>query len=142
MGPEEGLNFDSLAAEKDERHGSLGAPSIVSVGSDPEILRLRHEMIARHSDVQIRSITPEEAETWTQRSEPHLWVFCHSVELTRLLFLACSIRRFSPGSRLLLLSGARSPSSEMGLFHQVIRPIDGVEMEAFLDHLSEMSLAV
>jgi hypothetical protein len=140
MGSGKLIRFDTSAAKRDQCRVRSTPLSIISVGRDAEILRLRQEIIGRHSDLQIRSMTPEEAETWVRWAQPHLWVFCHTVELPRLVHLACRIRRFSPRSRLLLLVGSHDPGFEVTLFHQIVRSVDGVE--SLLDRLSQMAIAV
>lgn len=113
--------------------------SIISVGSDPELLRLREQVICSQSTLSVRSMTPEEAGSWSARAEPHVWVFCHTVELPRLVYLACRVLRFSPQSRLILLEGTQRIGFESSLFHLIIRPSDGAN--GFLEALTNLSVA-
>jgi hypothetical protein len=87
----------------------------------------------------IRSMNPEEAESWARRTDPHLWIFCSTIELPKAVYLACSIRRYSAASKLLLLEGSRTIGFEGQLFHQVLNPVQSVE--AFLDAVSHFGLA-
>lgn len=114
--------------------------SIISVGRDAEILRLRQEVICGRSDLSVRSFSPEEAEPWTHRPEPHLWIFCYTVELPRLVYLSCRVLRFSPESKLLLLEGRQRTGFEASLFHQVLRRTEGEG--PFLDALERLAVAV
>lgn len=100
---------------------------ILSIGRDRQILRVREQVITSRAGVGVLSLTADEAEPWTRNSEPHLWLFCHTIELPRLVALACRVRRFSAGSRLAVLEGSQHLSFEASLFHRVIRPTEGVE---------------
>lgn len=114
--------------------------SVISVGRNPELLRLRQEIISSNSKLSVHSMTPDEADPWSARNEPRLWVFCHTVELPRLVYLACRVLRFSPESRMILLEGRQRIGFESSLFHLVLRPADGVE--GFLDAVTNLSVAV
>jgi hypothetical protein len=120
-------------------HSHSGRLAIVSVGRDPEILRQRQDFIRSQANLAIHSITPEEADAQSHRNEPHLWVFCHTIELPRLVYLACRVLRFSPDSRLILLEGQHRVGFESSLFHSVIRPRDGAEV--FLKAVAQLSAA-
>lgn len=113
--------------------------SIISVGNDPELLRLRQQVISSQSSLSVYSLSPDEAAPWSARTEPRLWVFCHTVELSRLVYLACRVLRFSPESRLILLEGNQRIGFESSLFHIVLRPSDGVER--FLDAVTTLAVA-
>lgn len=129
----------NIAPVKD-KVGVRNSPlSIFSVGRDKELLRLRERSIASRSDLQVRSFSPEEAEAPARGPGAHLWVFCSSVELPRLVYLACSIRRYSPDSRLLLLKNSRQSGFEDSLFHWVLPASDGIE--ALLDAISTLAVA-
>jgi hypothetical protein len=132
------LNFRATKGERKLSSLRLVPRPVISVGSDPELLRLRHQVITSQSGLTVRSITPEQADPWTTQPEPHLWVFCHTVKVTQLVNLACRVLRFSPESRLVLLEGSERTGFEASLFHVVIRPSDGVE--DFLEALATLSI--
>lgn len=115
--------------------------SLFSVGRDKELLRLREDLIVSNSDLRVRSLTPEEAEAPARSSGARLWIFCSSIELPKLVYLACSIRRYSPASRLLLLKGSRPPGFEDSLFHNILSA-SADTIESFLDAVSSLVLAV
>jgi hypothetical protein len=139
------MRSDNLVSFRSVRTGTDRAPvrsaprSIISIGRDPDLLRLRQEVIGSRSGLLIRSMSPDEADPWSARPEPHLWVFCHTVELQRLVYLACRVLRFSPESRMILLEGSQRIGYESSLFHLVVRPSDGVE--GFLDAVTNLSVA-
>lgn len=114
--------------------------SVLSVGRDPEILRRRERVIASQSDLSVRSLTPEEAERWARSPEARLWIFCSTIELPRLVHLACCVRRYSPASRLLLMEGARAPGFELSLFHRAIPPLEGPDF--LVNAVSHLAVAV
>jgi hypothetical protein len=111
---------------------------ILSVGRDAEILRRRERVLVSRSTLSIRSVNPKEAEATARSSAPHLWIFCSTIELPQLVYLACSVRRYCPASRLLLLQGSRPPGFEVSLFHQVLAP--GEDTDVFLDTISRLAL--
>lgn len=113
--------------------------SIFSVGRDPELLRQREHLINSRSDLRICSLTPEEAEAPARSGEAHLWIFCSSIELPKLAYLASSVRRYSAGSRLLLFKGVRRPGFEDSLFHWILGADD--DFEDFLAAVSSLALA-
>lgn len=113
--------------------------SIFSVGRDQELLRQRERIIAARSDLRVRSLTPEEAEDPARGTTPHLWIFCNSIEVAKLVYLACSIRRYSPDSRLLRLKGALQNSFEDSLFHWVLPASEGID--SFLKAVSTLAVA-
>jgi hypothetical protein len=133
------IRFRSPWGGHDRAHVRSTPLPIICVGRDPGILRLRLNFIQLHSDLAVRSLTPEEADRWIHRPEPHVWVFCYTVELPRLVYLACRILRFSPESRLTLIEGAHRIGFESTLFHLVIRRADGTD--AFLEGLIHLATA-
>lgn len=70
--------------------------------------------------MQMQSLNPEQAVAFVRQAVPRLWIFCGSVEAATLIHLAGAIRRYSPGSRLLLMEGADPGGPERALFHRVI----------------------
>jgi hypothetical protein len=113
--------------------------SIFSIGRDRELLRQRERIIAGRSELRVRSLSPEEAEAPARGTTPHLWIFCNSVELAKLVYLASSIRRYSAGSRLLRLKGSLQSSFEDSLFHWVLPASEGIE--PFLKAVSTLAVA-
>lgn len=139
MGSDKAISIRIPRVRSDSVHVRSTPLRILSVGRDPAILQLREQVICSRSDLSVRSLTPEEADTWTQRPNPHLWIFCHTLETRTLVYLACRVLRFSPESRLLLLHGGQRIGFEASLFHKVIRPVSGEEV--FLDTLAAMATA-
>lgn len=135
------LQFQSPAAVRDRSVRLRSAPlSIISVGRDPAILHRRECILANDSGLSVRSVMPEDAEKWARSTEPHLWIFCSTIELPRLVHLACAVRRHSPTSRLLLMAGSRPPGFEVSLFHKTIPPLEGPEF--LLNTVSHLAVAV
>lgn len=92
---------------------------VISVGRDKNLLSARERMMAAQG-LTVRSLIPEEAEKLAREGRSRLWVFCGSVEPQTLVFLACSIRRHSPESRLLLVERTSPVGIEASLFHRVL----------------------
>lgn len=135
------LEFHRPAAGRDRNNRLRRVPlSIISVGRDPEVLRRRECILAAESNLSVRSVMPEEAEKWARSPEPHLWIFCSTIELPRLVHLASTIRRYSPASRLLLMVGSRRPGFEVSLFHKTVPPLEGPDF--LLNTVSHLSVAV
>ena len=139
MRSDDALSVRAARATKGYAPVPTAPRTIICVGRNPEILRRRQEMISSQLSLAVHSVTPEEADAWSARTEPRLWVFCHTVELPRLAYLACRVLRFSPESRLILLEGDQRIGFESSLFHLVLRPSDGVKR--FLDAVSALSAA-
>lgn len=133
------LEFKKPAALRN-RHLHRAPLGIISVGRDPEVLRRRECILTSDSGLSIRSIMPEEAEKWARSPDPHLWIFCSTIELPRLVHLACTVRRHSPASRLLLMVGSRAPGFEVSLFHKAIPPLEGPDF--LLNTVSHLAVAV
>lgn len=134
------LEFQRPAAARDRSDKLRRAPlAIISVGRDPEVLRRRECILGSQSELSVRSVMPEEAEKWARSPEPRLWIFCSSIELPRLVHLACTIRRYSPASRLLLMVGSRPPGFEVSLFHKAVPPLEGPDF--LLNTVSRLALA-
>ena len=56
-----------------------------------------------------------------RRPGKHLWMFCATVEYSQAMYLACSVRRCSPESRMLLLKEEALREIEKPLFDEVVR---------------------
>jgi hypothetical protein len=115
-----------------------GRLAVISVGRDEELLELRKQILTEVG-VDVRSVSPERAEGYARSSQPRLWIFCSSVELSSLIYLASSVRRYSPQSKLVLLSGLNSAKFEAPLFHRILSPFTGIDV--FLKTVDELSLA-
>lgn len=133
------IDFPSVRSRIDRSNVRQKPLSILTVGRDGDMLQLVERMIRGCSDLSIRSLSPEEAEPLCHRPEPHLWLFCNTFEARTLVYLACRVIRYSPQSRLLLLTGGQRVGFEGTLFHRVIRRGDGDA--PLLEAVSELSVA-
>jgi hypothetical protein len=97
---------------------SLPLP-VISVGRDRSLLVFRQHALDE-AGIAARTMLPEEAERLVHDPHPRVWVFCASIEISTLIYLACTVRRNSPGSRLLLVERCDVAGIERSLFHQVI----------------------
>jgi hypothetical protein len=70
--------------------------------------------------IPARTCSPEQAEGLAHDTCPRVWIFCGSVEMDTLVYLAGSLRRYSPQSRLLLLEWNAPAGVEGALFHRVL----------------------
>jgi hypothetical protein len=140
MEDEEVVMLQSPAAGRDRAHVRACPREIYSVGSDREILRRRERMLAGRSQLSVRSMLPDEAEKQVRDAEPRLWIFCHTIDLARLVHLAGCVRRHSPESRLVLTRGRRAPGFEQSLFHQIVPALEGPE--SLIDAVSHLAVAV
>jgi hypothetical protein len=132
--------MQSLAEPRDCMHVRSSPLEVISVGRDPEILRRRQRSIAGRSQLMVRSLTPDEAEKQVRDTEPRLWIFCYTIELGRLIHLACCVRRHSPASRLMLMQGRRQPGFEKSLFHLIVPAFEGQGL--LIDAVSHLAVAV
>lgn len=132
------IEFQSFAPPRDQIRVRTTPLSVVSVGRDKDLLYLRERAIISRSDLRVRSLSPEEGEAAARNSGAHLWIFCGSIELRKLVLLASSVRRSSPTSRLLLVRGYRRSGFEDSLFHWIVQSSDGVE--SFLDAVSLLAV--
>lgn len=134
------IAMQSPAATRDRVHVRTCPMEIYLVGSDPQILRRRERMLAGCSQLSVRSLNPDEAEKFVRDAAGRLWIFCQTVDLARLVHLACCVRRHSPESRLVLMRGRRAAGFEKSLFHQVVPTLDGPE--SLIDAVSHLAVAV
>lgn len=70
--------------------------------------------------IGVHSMAPEQAEFPAHDGKPRLWVLCGSIEEETLVYLACTVRRYSPGSRLFLVEWVQPSGAERCLFHRVL----------------------
>jgi hypothetical protein len=92
---------------------------VVSVGRDPSLLKIRATALAS-AGIPVRSLEPAQAEFPAHDGKSRVWVLCGSIEEETLVYLACTIRRYSPGSRLFLVEWSRPTGAERCLFHRVL----------------------
>lgn len=111
---------------------------ILLVDRDKALLQSREEIILSRSDLRIRTLAPEDAEEAAHSAEERVWVFCSSIELPKVVYLACSVRRYSPASRLLLIKKVDRPAFEDSLFHRAVPASEGIE--SFLDAITGLAL--
>jgi len=111
---------------------------IVSVGNDRRLLELREKLISR-TGLPVRSLTPEEAEDVAHSPDSHLWVFCRTVEMGSLIYLASAVRRHSPNSKLLLLEGPWPVGSAAILFQRILDPTRSIDL--LLTTIIEMAIS-
>lgn len=120
------LNFKSRSSSELGQCLASRPMEIVSVGRDQELLRLREKLLSGLGSC-IQSMLPESAEEKARSERCRLWLFCNTIELGELVYLATSIRRYSPGSRLVLIEGVRPVRFESVLFDRILRASDSVD---------------
>lgn len=97
---------------------------VMSVGRDRLLLMNRQSAMERRG-IGVQSLSPEQAEFPAHDGKPRVWVLCGSIEEASLVFLACTIRRYSPVSRLFLVEWTLPSGAEKCLFHRVLdREVD------------------
>lgn len=102
---------------------------VLCVGRDPSLLGKRVQALF-HAGIVAQSLSPERAEDLAREQRSRIWILCTSIELPTLVFLAGSVRRHSPHSRLLLAEGPSPAGIETSLFHRVITGEEGAEVLA------------
>lgn len=132
------LEFPHVTSHQDRICARSSPLSIFSVGRDLELLCRREQAIRQHSQLSIRSMSPEEAENWARSEKARLWIFCGSIEIARVVYLACSVRRYSRHSRL-VLDSPRPSGFEGSLFDCIVRSGSGTEV--LLEAVSRFALA-
>lgn len=114
-------------------------PYVFLVGQDKGLLNLREQLLGTQI-AGIRSMICGEAAEEARSPEGRVWIFCSTIELSQLIQLACTIRRFSRGSRLLLLEGPNSSEFGAPLFDRILLPMAGVD--ELLRAVEELSVEV
>lgn len=94
---------------------------VLSVGRDRSLLATRQAALEKHG-IGVQSMAPEQAEFPAHDGKPRLWVLCGSIEEETLVYLACTVRRYSASSRLFLVEWLRPAGAERCLFHRVLEP--------------------
>ena len=92
---------------------------VISVGRDRSLLMLRQAALERRG-IGVQSMAPEQAEFPAHDGKPRMWVLCGSIEEETLVYLACTVRRYSAASRLFLVEWVRPSGAEKCLFHRVL----------------------
>jgi hypothetical protein len=101
--------------------------SVILIGRDRSLLRFREKAIRETSDLSVQILDPDSAEATARSAIPHLWIFCSRLDISRIVYLACSIRRYSPDSRLLLIKNSMKDGFEDFLFHWIGCAADGID---------------
>lgn len=92
---------------------------VICVGRDLRLLAVRQHALD-DAGIPARTMLPQDAERVVHDDRPRVWIFCASIEMSTMIYLACAIRRNSPGSHLLLMERCEPAGIERSLFHQVI----------------------
>jgi hypothetical protein len=100
--------------------------SLLSVGKDIEILAER-EWGLRKAGYGVHSLTVETLLLRRLAVIDTVALFCHTLDTEECLFLAAHMRRYSPKSRLILLTKGDRYRLESVLFHATVRSEDGLE---------------
>lgn len=127
-GPDNSLEWGTLSPKFHESLDGHVPLRVVSVGSEDGLLKLREQVIIAGTGLEVRSLLPEDAEELAHSSESMVWIFCSTVMLGPLVYLASAVRRYSPESRLVLLEGTQPLGYEVALFHRILDPIRDVEL--------------
>jgi hypothetical protein len=86
---------------------------------------MRRQAAMERRGIHVQSLASEQAEFPAHDGKPRLWVMCGSTEEAALVYLACTIRRFSAASRLFLVEWLHPAGAETCLFHRVLgRDVD------------------
>lgn len=93
---------------------------VLLVGRDKALVATRMQAM-RAAGIAAHAVTPEQAQELALDGHARAWALCASTERSSLLYIACSVRRHSPLSRLLLLEGKSPAGLEVSLFDQVLR---------------------
>jgi hypothetical protein len=91
---------------------------VLFVGDEGE--KEQGRAIRSRTGLRVRSVEPGQAEAWARSAAKHVWVFCATMDYSRMVYLASSVRRYSPGSRLLLVK-EQAGGFEKALFDEVLR---------------------
>lgn len=94
------------------------------IGREPLPLQEREELLHKAGYHTLR-ITPEAAIQESRKPQLAISVFCHSLTSLERVQLAASFRRYSPETRLLLVSQRINLNFEVMLFHSVVALEDG-----------------
>ncbi len=116
-------------ADPSQKVSAGGVPCrlVVQIGRDRELLRLRASVICS-AGYTVHSMFPDEATAEVQKERGgRVWVFCHTLEVYQLALLAVAIRNCYPSDKLLRLSGLNDVQQPLGLFDELLDPVQGVD---------------
>ncbi len=100
--------------------------SVVQVGRDRELLRLRAMVISK-AGYTVHSMTPDQVTAELKKADGlRVWVFCHTLEFYELALLGVAVRTERPADKLLRLTGLNDVQLP-GLFDELLEPIKGVD---------------
>ena len=109
------------------RKNTARARTVVQVGRDQELLRLRARIISC-AGYTVHSLTPDQVTAEIRKARgPQVWVFCQTLDFYELALLAVVIRHRHPADRLLRLTNFHDVDQPPGLFDGVLEPIMGVD---------------
>ena len=85
------------------RKGTERLQTVLQVGQDQELLRLRAKIISC-AGYTVQSMTPDQVHAEICGAPgPQIWVFCHTLNFYELALLAVAIRNSHPADKLLRL---------------------------------------
>ena len=109
------------------RDGAERPQTVLQVGRDQELLRLRARIITR-AGYTVHSMTPDQVTGEIRAARgPRIWVFCHTLDFYELALLAVAIRNAQPADKLLRLTSLNDIGQAPGLFDELLEPIMGVD---------------
>lgn len=112
---------------KSSRQGTERPQTVLQVGRDQELSRLRAKIISC-AGYAVYSMTPEQVPAKIRETpDPRVWVFCHTLHFYELALLAVAIRNSHPADKLLRLTSLNDTQQAPGLFDELLEPIMGVD---------------
>jgi hypothetical protein len=112
---------------KSSRQGTERPQTVLQVGRDQELSRLRAKII-RCAGYTVHSMTPEQVPAEIRETPgPRVWVFCHTLDFYELALLAVAIRNSHPADKLLRLTSLNDTQQAPGLFDELLEPVMGVD---------------
>jgi len=136
MGQKTVLNFE-LAQVMKRSLPSQKIPFLLSIGRNVALLAERHALL-QDANYRVRSATPEMLSE-IPKEEGIVVLFCFTLAQDERVFLASSFRRYSPESRLVLVTQGGKPEQDEVLFHSIVRSEDG--SRALLQAVRQLSFA-
>jgi hypothetical protein len=100
---------------------------IFLVGREEALLKQREQLL-RIAGYKSISISPEEAVLESRKPQETISVFCHSLTSVERVQLSARFLRYTPSTRLLLVSQRSNLNFEVMLFHGVVALEDGPEV--------------
>jgi hypothetical protein len=109
------------------RQGTERPQTVLQVGRDQELLRLRAKIISC-AGYTVQSMIPDQVPAEVREtSDPRVWVFCHTLDFYELALLAVAIRNSHPEDKLLRLASLNDTRQAPGLFDELLEPVMGVD---------------